>query len=453
MERRKRPAPADQFRVADLVAAHHLAADLAGGPPLQRVVRSTLVAVRLARHLQLRDEDVATTYWVTLLAGLGHPAGTTLAAALGLGTEIEVALAVRAELRRPGPVTRRDVAPGARRAVELACLASAIVDHLGDLAGAAVVMQRWPDPDLHPGLAHTSTTSARPLLHDLADVDLIELTAAEPDPPLVRTGRAVDRTLAALGDRDDAAGHGTTGHARAVASLAASTASAAGLPDATQRTLRQAGWVHDLGRGAAPAHTWHVHDPPTSAEIERMRMTGHLTQVMLRRVPELGDVATVVSLARTNGAADPTDELVAAGAILAAAHRYVSLGEARSHRRGLSRKEAARSLWRAGRASQLSRPAVNAVLRTADHPAREHPDEDSSLRLLTPRELEVLQLIARGASARRVGAELSITAKTASNHITRIYTKLGISSRAEAALFAVRHQLLQNLQPLTVDVD
>ena len=67
---------------------------------------------------------------------------------------------------------------------------------------------------------------------------------------------------------------------------------------------------------------------------------------------------------------------------------------------------------------------------------------------LTPREIEVLTLIARGASARKVAHALGIAAKTAETHIERIYTKTGASTRSTATLFAMQHGLLDSLSPL-----
>jgi DNA-binding CsgD family transcriptional regulator len=61
---------------------------------------------------------------------------------------------------------------------------------------------------------------------------------------------------------------------------------------------------------------------------------------------------------------------------------------------------------------------------------------------LTPREIEVLVLAARGATTRAVGTALHISPKTAGNHIERIYEKIGVSSRAEAAMFAMQHGLV-----------
>jgi DNA-binding NarL/FixJ family response regulator len=62
---------------------------------------------------------------------------------------------------------------------------------------------------------------------------------------------------------------------------------------------------------------------------------------------------------------------------------------------------------------------------------------------LTEREIEVLILIARGASNKQVAHALGISAKTAGTHIERIYTKIGASSRSTATLFAMQQGLLE----------
>jgi DNA-binding NarL/FixJ family response regulator len=58
---------------------------------------------------------------------------------------------------------------------------------------------------------------------------------------------------------------------------------------------------------------------------------------------------------------------------------------------------------------------------------------------LTPRELEVLALLADGLTNREIGAELYISDKTASVHVSRILTKLAVPNRAAAA--AAAHHL------------
>jgi DNA-binding CsgD family transcriptional regulator len=61
---------------------------------------------------------------------------------------------------------------------------------------------------------------------------------------------------------------------------------------------------------------------------------------------------------------------------------------------------------------------------------------------LSPRELQVLALVARGLSNREIGAELTISEHTAANHVRSILQKTGSSNRTEAASYAHRHRLV-----------
>lgn len=61
---------------------------------------------------------------------------------------------------------------------------------------------------------------------------------------------------------------------------------------------------------------------------------------------------------------------------------------------------------------------------------------------LTPRELEVLSLVAEGLSRDQIAVRLSISPTTVGTHIERIFRKLGVHSRAEAVSFAYQHGLL-----------
>jgi DNA-binding CsgD family transcriptional regulator len=62
---------------------------------------------------------------------------------------------------------------------------------------------------------------------------------------------------------------------------------------------------------------------------------------------------------------------------------------------------------------------------------------------LTPREREVLNLIADGRTNRQIAEELFISVKTAGNHVSSILAKLGATSRLQAATTAHRHQLIR----------
>jgi DNA-binding CsgD family transcriptional regulator len=60
---------------------------------------------------------------------------------------------------------------------------------------------------------------------------------------------------------------------------------------------------------------------------------------------------------------------------------------------------------------------------------------------LTPREVEVVRLLARGYPDRRIAGILSISPRTVNNHVQHIFTKLDVGTRAAAAAWAIRHHL------------
>ena len=61
---------------------------------------------------------------------------------------------------------------------------------------------------------------------------------------------------------------------------------------------------------------------------------------------------------------------------------------------------------------------------------------------LTQRETDVIGLLARGLQTKQIARALGISAKTADNHIQNAYSKIGVSTRAAAALFAMQHGLV-----------
>lgn len=67
----------------------------------------------------------------------------------------------------------------------------------------------------------------------------------------------------------------------------------------------------------------------------------------------------------------------------------------------------------------------------------------SSTETLTPREIEVLTLIARGKNNKEIGAELFISEKTVKNHITNIFRKINVTDRTQAALYAVKNRIVK----------
>jgi DNA-binding NarL/FixJ family response regulator len=61
---------------------------------------------------------------------------------------------------------------------------------------------------------------------------------------------------------------------------------------------------------------------------------------------------------------------------------------------------------------------------------------------LTPRELQVLRLVAAGETNKAIAAELVLSERTVDRHVSNIFTKLGVSSRAAATAYAYEHRLV-----------
>lgn len=66
--------------------------------------------------------------------------------------------------------------------------------------------------------------------------------------------------------------------------------------------------------------------------------------------------------------------------------------------------------------------------------------QDRDLSVLTPRESEVLRLIARGLTNSEIASELFISKHTVKNHVSNIYRKLGVSDRTRVAHLALKDE-------------
>jgi two-component system, NarL family, response regulator LiaR len=97
-------------------------------------------------------------------------------------------------------------------------------------------------------------------------------------------------------------------------------------------------------------------------------------------------------------------------------------------------QELARAVRLADAGETLIDPAVAA--RLVEAVAEGNADEPDHQ--LTPREQEVLDLIARGFSNKRIALELGVAEKTVKTHVSHVLAKLGVSDRTQAALYAAR---------------
>lgn len=147
-------------------------------------------------------------------------------------------------------------------------------------------------------------------------------------------------------------------------------------------------------------------------------------------------------------APDPSAMVAAWEASVAAFERYGHPYEvARSRARLAAALRAAGNPAAARREAELARDVATRLgaaplLRELDELDATHATAPDDPDALTPREQEVLELVARGLSNGQVGAQLFISTKTASVHVSRILAKLGASSRTEAAAVARRRRLV-----------
>ncbi len=282
-------------------------------------------------------------------------------------------------------------------------------------------------------------------------IDWPTVIAGDPRLQQRLTESGLDAALEAIADFTDLRSRPRSGHSRAVSDLAARAGALCGLTGDDVVVLRRAALVHDIGMHGVPATILEKPGPLTSTESERMRMHSYYTERTLARPPALARIGAVASLANErldgsgyhrglSGSAIP-----ASGRILAAACAFQAMTEPRAYRPARTPKDAAGELRNEVRAGRLAADAVDAVLAAA---GQQRPKRAAGPAGLTPREVEVLTLIARGASNKQVAKALDITPKTAGTHIERIYLKIGASTRSTATLFAMQNGMLDSFTPV-----
>jgi HD-GYP domain-containing protein (c-di-GMP phosphodiesterase class II) len=202
--------------------------------------------------------------------------------------------------------------------------------------------------------------------------------------------------------------------------------------------------VHSLGRSGVPNTVWDKEGALTVPERERMQLYPYFTDRILRRgsLSQLAEVASG-SQERLDGSGYPRGLSGAAisvpARLLAAAGAYQAMCEVRPHRPAMSPEEAAAQLRAEARDGRLDGELVEAVLTASGHQPQRRPTAPANL---TPREVEVLRLIARGHTSADAARELGIQPKTVGTHIEHIYSKIGASNRSVATLFAMENGLV-----------
>ncbi|HMC38997.1 MAG TPA: HD domain-containing phosphohydrolase [Acidimicrobiales bacterium] len=281
------------------------------------------------------------------------------------------------------------------------------------------------------------------LLFEGLDADTVDAVLdAEPvaRPPL--TVEELDRALEAVGDFCDLRCPFFTGHSRGTADLAAAAAAGMGLAAADTQLVRRAALVHDVGRFGVPGSVWDKPGPLSQSEQERMRLHVYYAERIFSRPEPLQRIGLLAAAHHERMDASGYHRgvggtmLSVPARILAAADAYHAMMQPRPHRAALDADAARAELRREGDHGRLDPGAVDAVLGAAGHrPSRARGSGPAGL---TARESDVLGLLAQGLPNKGIARRLGITPKTAGNHVERIYSKLGVSNRAAAAMRAMQ---------------
>jgi DNA-binding NarL/FixJ family response regulator len=204
---------------------------------------------------------------------------------------------------------------------------------------------------------------------------------------------------------------------------------------------------HDLFRSGLAAILKAEPDMEVLAQASRGRLGVQLASelhphviLMDLRIPDLDGIDATREIiardphARVIALTVSGDEHDVAAAVLAGACGYLlkdtsveDVGEA-------VRAAAAGESW-------LSPRAAATVLEKMRREHIETDGIDDPASILSPRELEILHLIARGLENAQIAAELNISPRTAKNHLSNVLAKLGMTNRVQAAIYAVRHGL------------
>jgi HD-GYP domain-containing protein (c-di-GMP phosphodiesterase class II) len=325
---------------------------------------------------------------------------------------------------------------------------AALFDDIGGLELAADALRRRAGGMLDPSIVQAFIANARELLAQANAGDPRErILEVEPEPTVEMDANEVPQVAAAFGDLADLKTPFTHGHSNEVARVAKAAAESLRLNSATVSQLHVAALLHDLGRVGISNAIWEKSGSLTAAEWEQVRMHPYYSERILVNSRALEPLAPIAGMhhERLDGSGYHRGcrgrDIPVPARVLAAADAVQAMTQARPHREPLTPEQAGEQLVRDSRAGRLDSDAVAAVL---DAAGQRRPGRRRDLRPagLSEREIEVLQLVAQGCSNPQIAKRLYISRRTAEHHVQHVYAKIGASSRAAAALFALEHDLL-----------
>jgi len=370
---------------------------------------------------------------------------------LGLGAGVERALDEAFE-RWDGkglPAGRKgkDVCIAAR-IISLAELAASYCA-VGGIEGAREVVAARSGGHVDPELAARFVEDAGAMLADATAPSLWDRVLEAEPRPFARVGASQQRAMAELlADFADLKSTWTLGHSRGVAARALRGAEALGATDEERARVEIAALVHDIGRVAVSNALWDKPGPLGPGEMEQVRTHAfHTDRIVASIGGAIGEVAGLASCTheRLDGSGYhrglPASGLSKWTRLVAAADVAQALSEARPHRPALPPESAHKTLRGLAQSGALCPRAVESVLASSGGAG---PTVRASFPAgLSEREVDVLRLVARGLTDKDVASKLGISHRTVHHHNNHAYDKIGVSTRAAAALFLVENDLLE----------
>lgn len=335
-----------------------------------------------------------------------------------------------------------DIALAAR--IVLAAFTVSIFDRLGGPGAALEAARSRAGKMLDPTVVGGFVRDGSKILEELAATDLLySLPDEEPTPSICVDESGVDEMSIAFGEAVDLKAPFTHGAASRAFDLAGQAASALGLEAEIVAQVRRAAALRDIGKAALTNAVLEKEGPLTEVDREQVRLHAYHTERVLSRSGALAAEAKLASMHHERqggdgyhrGLSGPSTPMAARA--VAAADAMVAMIQPRPYRAALSLDEACTRL---SGDKGLDRDAVGAVIAAAHGSTRTR--RRSLPAGLSERQVEVLRLLAQGLTNRQIAERLVVSARTAEHHVQDIYLKIGIASRAGAALFAAEHELL-----------
>jgi HD-GYP domain-containing protein (c-di-GMP phosphodiesterase class II) len=262
--------------------------------------------------------------------------------------------------------------------------------------------------------------------------------------------KLIDVALA-MADYADLKSAFLAGRSRRVADLTERIARRMGLPESEATHIHRAALVHDIGIVAVPSFI--LNKPQgtlTEAEREQVRLHPYHSGRILSKVPALEPIIPLVEAhheemdGRGYYRGLQGSQIPLGARIITVADRFDELTHDSPDSPGREVDQAI-DVMRQEVGTRLSPDVFQALtdyLSGVDRSHRQRTRQQEWPARLTDREVEVLRLIAKGLNRRQAATALFIAEGTVRSHLEHIYTKIGVSNRAAATLFAVEHDLL-----------